>query len=133
MTWERTKASVERELNMHVGKALWQNLITNLGNKLRNRKRIQTRNQEERKEIKMQNEFRVQLNTIDRVKRFVKICDNYEEDIDLGSGRYIIDAKSIMGIFSFDLTKPLNIRIHSNNDDVVRRFNEEMSEYRYDD
>lgn len=81
----------------------------------------------------MQNEFRVQLNTIDRVKRFVKICDNYEEDIDLGSGRYIIDAKSIMGIFSFDLTKPLNIRIHSNNDDVVRRFNEEMSEYRYDD
>ena len=81
----------------------------------------------------MQNEFRVQLNTIDRVKRFVKICDNYEEDIDLSSGRYIIDAKSIMGIFSFDLTKPLNIRIHSNNDDVVRRFNEEMSEYRYDD
>lgn len=81
----------------------------------------------------MQNEFRVQLNTIDRVKRFVKICDNYKEDIDLGSGRYIIDAKSIMGIFSFDLTKPLNIRIHSNNDDVVRRFNEEMSEYRYDD
>lgn len=81
----------------------------------------------------MQNEFRVQLNTIDRVKRFVKVCDNYEEDIDLSSGRYIIDAKSIMGIFSFDLTKPLNIRIHSNNDDVVRRFNEEMSEYRYDD
>lgn len=81
----------------------------------------------------MQTEFRVQLNTIDRVKRFVKICDNYEEDIDLGSGRYVIDAKSIMGIFSFDLTKPLNIRIHSNNDDVVRRFNEEMSEYRYDD
>ncbi|MBR4589085.1 MAG: HPr family phosphocarrier protein [Bacteroidaceae bacterium] len=81
----------------------------------------------------MQTEFRVQLNTIDRVKRFVKICDNYEEDIDLSSGRYIIDAKSIMGIFSFDLTKPLNIRIHSNNIDVVRRFNEEMSEYRYDD
>lgn len=81
----------------------------------------------------MQNEFRVQLNTIDRVKRFVKVCDSYEEDIDLSSGRYIIDAKSIMGIFSFDLTKPLNIRIHSNNIDVVRRFNEEMSEYKYDD
>ncbi len=81
----------------------------------------------------MKNEFLVQLNTIDRVKRFVKICDNYEEDIDLSSGRYIIDAKSIMGIFSFDLTKPLSVHIHSNKIDVVRRFNEEMSEYKYDD
>ena len=81
----------------------------------------------------MLNEFQVQLNTIDRVKRFVKICDDYEEDIDLSSGRYVIDAKSIMGIFSFDLTKPLSIRIHSNDADVVRRFNEEMSEYKYDD
>ena len=123
---------MERELNMHVGKALWQNLITNLESKLPNRKRIQTRNQEERKEIKMQNEFRVQLNTIDRVKRFVKICDNYEEDIDLGSGRYIIDAKSIMGIFSFDLTKPLNIRIHSQNIETINRFNEEMSDFKYE-
>ena len=80
----------------------------------------------------MQNEFRVQLNTIDRVKRFVKICDNYEEDIDLGSGRYIIDAKSIMGIFSFDLTKPLNIRIHSQNIEKINRFNEEMSDFKYE-
>lgn len=78
----------------------------------------------------MLNEFQVQLNTIDRVKRFVKICDSFEEDIDLSSGRYIIDAKSIMGIFTFDLTKPLNIHIHSNNANVVRRFNEEMSDFK---
>ena len=80
----------------------------------------------------MQNEFQVQLNTIDRVKRFVKICDSFEEDIDLSSGRYIIDAKSIMGIFSFDLMKPLNIRIHSQNVDTIKRFNEEMSDFKYE-
>ena len=80
----------------------------------------------------MQNEFQVQLNTIDRVKRFVKICDSFEEDIDLSSGRYIIDAKSIMGIFSFDLTKPLNISIHSQNIDTIKRFNEEMSDFKYE-
>ena len=80
----------------------------------------------------MQNEFQVQLNTIDRVKRFVKICDSFEEDIDLSSGRYIIDAKSIMGIFSFDLMNPLNIRIHSQNIDTIKRFNEEMSDFKYE-
>lgn len=80
----------------------------------------------------MQNEFQVQLNTIDRAKRFVKICDSFDEDIDLSSGRYIIDAKSIMGIFSFDLTKPLNIRIHSQNIDTIKRFNEEMSDFKYE-
>ena len=61
----------------------------------------------------MQNEFQVQLNTIDRVKRFVKICDSFDEDIDLSSGRYIIDAKSIMGIFSLDLVSPIEMTIHS--------------------
>ena len=43
----------------------------------------------------MQNEFQVQLNTIDRVKRFVKICDSFEEDIDLSSGRYIICGQAL--------------------------------------
>lgn len=78
----------------------------------------------------MLNEFRVQLNSIERVKQFVKICDGFEEDIDLKSGRYIIDAKSIMGIFSLDLTKPLDIRIHSQNINTVNRFNEEMSDFK---
>ena len=132
MTWERTKENAEKEHHMQNGKASWRNWITNLGNKLRSRNEVQIKSQKERKEIKMQTEFRVQLNTIDRVKRFVKICDNYEEDIDLSSGRYIIDAKSIMGIFSFDLTKPLNIRIHSQNIDTIKRFNEEMSDFKYE-
>lgn len=50
--------------------------------------------------------------TIGDVKSFVNIVNNYPFEIDLVSGRYTIDAKSIMGIFSLDLTKPIEAHIH---------------------
>jgi len=52
------------------------------------------------------------LDTVDKVKGFVNTVAPLEGDIDLGSDRYIIDAKSIMGIFSLDLSKPLKLTIH---------------------
>lgn len=52
---------------------------------------------------------RVLLNTIDKVKKFVGITTNFETDVFLASGRYVIDAKSIMGIFSLDLSKPIEL------------------------
>lgn len=55
---------------------------------------------------------RVSINTIESVKDFVNIVSKFDAEIDLVSGRYIIDAKSIMGIFSVDLSKPLDLRIH---------------------
>ena len=55
----------------------------------------------------------VSLNSIDKVKSFVNILTKYDDDFDLVSGRYIIDAKSIMGIFSLDLSKPINLNIHA--------------------
>ena len=55
----------------------------------------------------------VSLNSIDKVKSFVNILTKYDEDFDLVSGRYIIDAKSIMGIFSLDLSKPISLNIHA--------------------
>lgn len=53
------------------------------------------------------------LNSIDSVKEFVNIVTRYSFELDLGSGRYIIDAKSIMGIFSLDLSKPIELTIHA--------------------
>ncbi|MDR2656041.1 MAG: HPr family phosphocarrier protein [Oscillospiraceae bacterium] len=53
------------------------------------------------------------LNTINDVKEFVTIVSGYDFDIDLVSGRYSIDAKSIMGIFSLDLSKPIELKAHS--------------------
>ena len=44
----------------------------------------------------------------------------YDYEIDLTSGRYVVDAKSIMGIFSLDLSKPIKVEIHNDNsDDLV--------------
>lgn len=53
----------------------------------------------------------VQLSSINAVKDFVNIVSGYECDIDLISGRYIVDAKSIMGIFSLDLSKPITVQL----------------------
>lgn len=54
----------------------------------------------------------VLLDTVEKVKGFVNLVGPLEGDIDLGNDRYIVDAKSIMGIFSLDLSKPLKLTIH---------------------
>ena len=56
---------------------------------------------------------RISLNSIDKVKAFVNEISKFDCDFDLVSGRYVIDAKSIMGIFSLDLSKPINLNIHA--------------------
>lgn len=57
----------------------------------------------------------ISLNSIDKVKSFVNDLAKFDADFDLVSGRYIIDAKSIMGIFSLDLSKPIDLNIHTEN------------------
>ena len=55
----------------------------------------------------------ISLNSIDKVKSFVNDISRFDYDFDLVSGRYVIDAKSIMGIFSLDLSKPIELNIHA--------------------
>ena len=65
----------------------------------------------------------ISLNSIDKVKAFVNDISTYDFDFDLVSGRYVIDAKSIMGIFSLDLSKPINLNVHAegnNLDEVLK-------------
>lgn len=57
-------------------------------------------------------DFKVNLGSIGAVKEFVALTNSYPFDIDLVSGRYAVDAKSIMGIFSLDLAKPLEFVVH---------------------
>ena len=63
----------------------------------------------------------ISLNSIGKVKSFVNTITQFDYDFDLISGRYVIDAKSIMGIFSLDLSKPIDLTIHSdeNLDDIM--------------
>ena len=56
---------------------------------------------------------KISLNSIDKVKSFVNEITKFDYDFDLVSGRYVIDAKSIMGIFSLDLSKPIDLNIHA--------------------
>ena len=58
----------------------------------------------------------ISLNSIDKVKDFVSDVTKFDYDFDLVSGRYVIDAKSIMGIFSLDLSKPIDLNIHTEGD-----------------
>ena len=59
---------------------------------------------------------KVSLNSIDKVKAFVNDISGYKADFDLVAGRYVIDAKSIMGIFSLDISKPIQLNIYADDD-----------------
>ena len=65
--------------------------------------------------------IQISLNSIDKVKSFVNDTTKFDYDFDLVSGRYVIDAKSIMGIFSLDLSRPIDLNIHAeeNVDEVL--------------
>lgn len=65
---------------------------------------------------------KILLSTINDVKTFVNTVVRYDFDVDLVSGRYAIDAKSIMGIFSLDLSKPIELQAHT--EDATAFFND---------
>ena len=70
--------------------------------------------------------FKVIINSINDVKNFVNIVSKYDFDIDLISDRYVVDAKSIMGIFSLDLTKPIGVNLYTDDADEIT---EELKPY----
>jgi len=57
----------------------------------------------------------IRLSAIEEVRNFVNIVSRFDGEVDLKSGRYVVDAKSIMGIFSLDLLNPIEMTIHSDN------------------
>ncbi len=59
----------------------------------------------------------IKLSTIEDVKKFVNAVTLYNGEADLSSGRYVVDAKSIMGIFSLDLANSIKLTIHNDNAD----------------
>ena len=61
---------------------------------------------------------KIMLDSIAAVKKFVSVVSMYDFDVDLASGRYAVDAKSIMGIFSLDLSNPIQLVAHT--DDATK-------------
>ena len=70
---------------------------------------------------------KISLNSIDKVKAFVNDVTKFSTDFDLVSGRYVIDAKSIMGIFILDLSKAIDLNIHD--DDNIDEILETLKTY----
>ncbi len=71
----------------------------------------------------------ISLNSIDKVKSFVNDLQKFDVDFDLVSGRYVIDAKSIMGIFSLDLSKNIDLNIHSESDEETNTILSVLNQY----
>lgn len=67
-------------------------------------------------------EFEVKVNTIEKVKEFVILNSKQKFDIEIVSGRYIVDAKSIMGLFSLDCSKSIKVIAHSENTPEYREY-----------
>lgn len=70
--------------------------------------------------------FNIMLKSVNEVKDFVNIVNKYDFDVDLTSGRYVVDAKSIMGIFSLDLSKPIKVEVQT---DDCEKFCDEIKNF----
>ena len=77
----------------------------------------------------MNTEINVKINEIAKLKDFVHDTESFMSDIDVIKGHYVIDAKSVMGMFSLDLSKEVVVRINSEDENEIARFNELMAKY----
>ena len=75
------------------------------------------------------NEFKISLCTIDKVKNFCRIASAITPDMDIISGRYVIDAKSVMGIFSVDLSNPLTLRVRTTNEKECKDIRKKLKDF----
>lgn len=74
-------------------------------------------------------EFKIQLTTIKDVQNFIREVMSFDMEIDLSSGRYIVDAKSIMGIFSLDLMNPITLTAHTESDKELTALEAALDSY----
>ena len=69
-------------------------------------------------------ECNILLDTIDKIADFIKVISKIEYDIDLVKGRYTVDAKSVVGVFTLDLSKEAKIIIHTDDESILDKFSE---------
>ena len=68
----------------------------------------------------MESNFTISLDSIAEVNAFANMIAHFTSEIDLSSGRYIVNAKSIMGIFSLDLSKPLVLNAGTDDEQKIK-------------
>lgn len=70
------------------------------------------------------------LNTIDKVKNFVSKALKFVSEIDVVSGKYVVNGKSMIGVFSLNLLEPVYVVIHSSAEEEINKFVKEMEEFK---
>lgn len=75
-------------------------------------------------------ELVINLQDLSKVKNFISVVNTFESDIDIIRGRYVIDAKSAMGVFTIDLSEPVHIYVHSDDKLELERFSKEMEAFK---
>ena len=71
----------------------------------------------------------VKIVSMQDADKFNKICSKFDCDMDLQSGKYYVDAKSIMGIFSVDLTRKICLKIHSDNEKECTEIRKKLEKF----
>lgn len=77
-----------------------------------------------------QRKIKINLNNIEDIKRFIKVVEKFMSDIDIVTDRVVLDAKSIMALYSLDLSQDVYVRIISNDINENRKFDAAMEEFR---
>ena len=77
--------------------------------------------------------YEIKLDTIEKVKKFSSVVETFDNDIDIMSGRYVINGKSVIAIFSLDLGNVLKVIIHNASLSDVAKFEKAMEEFRVND
>lgn len=78
----------------------------------------------------MDTKIKIKIDDFQKAREFSRVVSEYESDIDIICGRYVIDAKSILGIYTLDLSKKVYVSINTNNGNEIERFNEDMNKFR---
>jgi len=73
----------------------------------------------------------IQFRGLNSVKTFVNLLAHYDNDFDIIDDRYVVDAKSIMGLFSIDLTHPVNMKIYSEDEETISKILGDLKDYSY--
>ena len=81
-----------------------------------------------RKELIVVNGIKIKLKYED-LKEFIQIATSFESNIDMIKDRYVVDAKSLLGVLSLDFTQPTMVVIHSVNEDEIVHFYDEMKRF----
>lgn len=68
--------------------------------------------------------IKIKFTYVEDIQKFVYIANGVNFDVDVSKGRYVVDGKSLLGLFTFDLSESLNLTLHTDDEKMVKLFSE---------